>query len=572
MSDVYADLDEFNALYAWLPSEEDKAYIISNLEMDVACYGVDMIHDTIPNGGVHVNLTIINKVNYDKAKWWKFWTWLDGHGTQQHKLINERSYEIADNLTRGKDICIYLGNVGAPSGARTAGTSDNWVNKQTLLFCGVITGVTSCLNTTRGAGIEATVSVTATLRNAIVSQGLTMPTFKIDGSYGEVKIRQSVEAPKNVKTDIISNEIDGFMSNKALNVSAIAATILDGTNKPDKYKDGSGSCSLRNLINVDDDDKNTRIELSTNSQAYELGSYLIKYLANDCAGMTPYSAFVKAMQNFYIVPVPNFEKSYSANRKDFSLRPGCEWSNNVGKKLDTGEILGYTMTDASTANATSYYSVAVRYASPRKADASQNVENFALYVGGYDNGKPWMLAGNEVRKKWGGDKFELETGWFHRNKELTNIKVYELPAWVRHTQAWGASADMAGIGTADPPEVYKNQKRWADCVAKQLMASLVRSGVGLYIELRISAALELRNYMGQIIQLQLPRKTEMANKPSKMFTKEQTWYGYLSLLSIRINTTGQNFQVSASAQFAAARNEKDHDVFSIPVTKLYDID
>lgn len=578
MSHVFEDtLTEVTALYAWLPSREDEAYLLSDISLNVHCPGTDVVYDTASGAGVTIKFVIVNKVDFQKSKWWKPWTWFSGHGTAKHdKAVNERASDIADRLTKGRDICVYVGNVAK--------------KKQELLFCGVITNVSQLLTTATSTGMTATVEVDASFRDAIVSQGTKLPTFKIDGSYGEVKIKQSVEAPKKVESDIIDKEIDGAMGNYALNVSAITATILDGTNKPEKYVDGSGSCAIRNLIDVDEDDLNARIEIDDPSQGKELGSYLAAYIADNCANLTPYTAFIATMQHFYIVAVPRFSSGddddddyeYSPDRRDYKLRPGCMWGKwdpldaiffeKMCYTLDTDAVVGYELSNATSHNASSYFSVAVRYASPRKSDASDNVENFAMYTGGYDDGKPWMLAGNEVRKKWFEDKYELKTGYFHFNKDLTNLKVYELPAWVRFTEAWGSSDDMAGVGTADPPEVYANQKKWADCIAKQLMASLVRTGSTLYINVRYETGMTLRKHMGKLIKVELPQKVSMSLKTSKMFTQTQTWYGYLSSLNMRINTLGHGVQVLTQITLSAARPERDQKVFSVPVTDLYDID
>lgn len=566
------NLTEVTALYAWLPSEEDKAYPITDVVMNATCPGVDLVYNTASGAGVTLQCHIINKVDYSKAAWYKPWTWFSGHGTQKHSIaVNERATNITEKLTKGKDICIYLGNVRD--------------KKQTLLFCGVITEVSQLMTTSSATGFTSEVEVSAAFRDAIVSQGTALPSFKLDGSYGEVKLKQSVESPKKVESDVIDKEIDGAAGNYALNVSAVAATILDGTNKPDKYQDGSGSCAIRNLIDVDEDDLNARIEIDGPAQGKELGAYLSSYLADSCAGLTPYTAFAKVMQHFYIAIVPRFcsgddddsEYVYSSDRYDYKLRPGFmwgEWGDDeaLHYKLETSDVTGYELANASSHNASSYFSIAVRYASPKKSDASDNVENFAMYTGGYDDGDPWMLAGNEVRKKWFSDQYELKTGYFHFNKDLSNIKVYELPAWIRFTEAWGADDDMAGSGTADPPEVYENQKKWADCIAKQLMASLVRTGATLYINVRYTAGLELRKHLGKLIKVELPQKATMSNKTSKMFTQTQTWYGYFSNLHMRISTLGHGVQVTAQITLSAARPERDQEVFAIPITDLYDVD
>jgi hypothetical protein len=104
------------------------------------------------------------------------------------------------------------------------------------------------------------------------------------------------------------------------------------------------------------------------------------------------------------------------------------------------------------------------------------------------------------------------------------------------------------------------------------MASLVRSGGTMYINVRYEAALELRNHMGEVIEVELPERCTMTNKSSKMFTKTQTWYGYLSHLTIRLDTSVQQMQMFCQITLSAARPKRDHKEFSVPITDLYDID
>lgn len=297
---------------------------------------------------------------------------------------------------------------------------------------------------------------------------------------------------------------------------------------------------------------------------HPLADALEKRILETIGSAPVFSVYCSIIRQFFLEVVPDFTPGIDGLK--MKVIPKIIWNKRAKANLNSSFITG-SVASISGKGRNEVDGVAVKYTGTESGalnpNGTEDLHSTAVFAEYGGNGRPRLITNYE------------ELRGVHSSARLMTLP---LPYYVSYamqnvvtatdTVREGAQNNQATQTTETKTETDW-AKKWAEALAQMTFAEVNRSGNALNVTLPFMKFLSIRNFLGEVIAVEVPWKPGKDNMIGAKSGNTEWRYGYFQSWHLSIEIEYEKINFIAGINLIAMRSAQENAALGIERSKLY---